>query len=114
MNDDHLRRAIVCLAGTPCGVIEELSNGGTRFTYDSEHLAHADAQPVSLTMPLRVEPYTSDQLLPFFRNLLPEGWLLDISLMRLKVARDDPFGLLLATCRDCIGNCEILPTEEER
>lgn len=114
MNDDHLRRAIVRLAGTRCGVIEELPNGGSRFTYDPDHLERRDAQPVSLTMPLRAEPYSSDQLLPFFRNLLPEGWLLDISLTRLKVARDDPFGLLLATCRDCIGNCEVVPAEEER
>jgi serine/threonine-protein kinase HipA len=74
-------------------------------------LAREGAFPVSLTMPLRAEPYTSTRLLPFFLNLLPEGWLLDISLARLKVARDDAFGLLLATCRDCVGECEVVPAE---
>ena len=114
MNTAQPRRAIVSLAGTRCGVLEELPGGGSRFTYDTEHLAHAQAHPVSLTMPLRPEPYESNQLLPYFLNLLPEGWLLDISLTRLKIARDDPFGLLLATCRDCIGTCEITPAEDAR
>lgn len=100
------------LSGTRCGVLDELASGATRFTYDPEHLQRADARPVSRTMPLREEPYEASGLLPFFRNLLPEGWLLDLSLARLKVARDDAFGLLLATCRDCIGECEILPEGE--
>lgn len=109
---NHLgRRGIVRLSGVRCGMLEELPDGGTKFTYDPEHLTRPDARPVSLTMPLRAEPYSASTLLPFFRNLLPEGWLLDISLARLKVARDDAFGLLLATCRDCIGECEILPAD---
>ena len=102
------RRAIVLLDGQPVGVIEE--NGtGTSFRYDAAWLARPDAQPVSLTMPLRSEPYTSPALLPFFENLLPEGWLLELSTLKLRIPRDDAFGLLLATCRDCIGSVEIVP-----
>lgn len=107
----ELRRAIVCLAGRRCGIIAEADDGGTSFTYDTAWLASPGARAISLTMPLRVEPYTARTLLPFFANLLPEGWLLDVSLARLKVARDDAFGLLLATCRDCMGEVEILPPE---
>jgi serine/threonine-protein kinase HipA len=106
------RRAIVRLSGVRCGLLEELPGGGTRFTYDQDHLTRAGARPVSLTMPLGAAPFTADTLLPFFRNLLPEGWLLDLSLARLKVARDDAFGLLLATCRDCAGECEVVPEVE--
>jgi serine/threonine-protein kinase HipA len=59
---------------------------------------------------VRAEPYeTRWTLHPFFLNLLPEGWLLDISVAKLKVSKDDPFGLLLATCRDCMGAVEIVP-----
>lgn len=106
------RRAIISLSGQRCGVLEETSNGGSRFTYDESWLQHRDARPVSLTMPLSSEPYEEKNLLAYFRNLLPEGWLLDISLPRLKVARDDGFGLLLATCRDCIGEVEVVPPKE--
>ncbi|MFM7866737.1 MAG: HipA N-terminal domain-containing protein, partial [Planctomycetaceae bacterium] len=68
-----------------------------------------DAQPVSLTMPLRSEPYTHMGLHPFFENLLPEGWLLEVTSRKLKVSKDDLFGLLVATCADCVGAVEIFP-----
>lgn len=109
MTDSVTRTAVVQLSGRRCGVLEQLASGRTRFRYDSEWLARRDARPVSQTLPLRAEPYEAAALLPFFANLLPEGWLLDVSLARLKIARDDAFGLLLATCRDCMGEVEIVP-----
>lgn len=111
MTDAVLRTAVVQLSGRRCGVLEQSADGGTRFRYDHEWLARRDARPVSQTMPLRTEPYEASVLLPFFANLLPEGWLLDIALAKLKIARDDAFGLLLATCRDCMGEVEIVPAE---
>lgn len=109
MSRSQQRRAVVQLSGQRCGVLEELPGGGSRFSYDSEWLAISNARPVSLTMPLRDEPYEAPGLLPFFSNLLPEGWLFDVSLASLKIARDDAFGLLLATCHDCMGEVEVLP-----
>jgi serine/threonine-protein kinase HipA len=95
--------------GQRAGVIEE-ADGGTRFTYDPAWLARSDAVPISLTMPLRAEPYEQHRsLLPFFENLLPEGWLLEIATTKLKIPKDDAFGLLLATCADCLGAVEIVP-----
>ncbi|MDO8349352.1 MAG: HipA N-terminal domain-containing protein [Planctomycetota bacterium] len=111
MSSAALRTASVQLSGRRCGVLEELPGGRTRFTYDAAWLADRSSRPVSLTMPLRTEPYEAPGLLPFFANLLSEGWLLDVSLARLKIARDDAFGLLLATCRDCMGDVEVVPTE---
>ena len=100
------RRGVVSLAGNRVGVIEE-TDGGTRFTYDSAWLSSPGALPISLTLPLRAEPYESRGLHPFFENLLPEGWLLEISTAKLKISKDDAFGLLLATCADCIGAVEV-------
>ena len=84
------------------GTIEE-DAGQTVFTYSPEWLAQPDAVPVSLTLPLRDEPYVSQGLHPFFENLLPEGWLLDVTTKKLKISKDDPFGLLLATCGTAWG-----------
>ena len=81
--------------------------------YSPEWLQRKDAVPVSLTLPLRPEPYLSKRLHPFFENLLPEGWLLEVSSKKLKISKDDAFGLLLATCRDCIGAVEIEPIDLE-
>lgn len=101
------RRGEVRLAGEPVGTIEELE-GDVGFTYSREWLERADAVPISVTLPLRREPYISKGLHPFFENLLPEGWLLEISSKTLKISKDDSFGLLLATCGDCVGAVEVI------
>ncbi len=102
----------VKLAGKMVGTIEEVGTE-TRFTYSPDWLAREDAVPVSVTLPLREEPYVSKGLHLFFENLLPEGWLLEVTSKRLKISKDDPFGLLLATCSDCIGAVEIEPLHTE-
>src|SRR5688572_11397997 len=105
------RMASVRLSGTPIGTIEE-EEGETKFTYLPEWLGRRDARPVSLTLPLREEPYFSKGLHPFFENLLPEGWLLNVTSKKLKISKSDEFGILLATCADCIGDVEIEPISE--
>lgn len=105
------RRGIIQLSGERVGVLEE-TESGTRFTYDRAWLARDDALPISLTLPLRDEPYESRGLHPFFENLLPEGWLLELSTSKLKISKDDAFGLLLATCGDCIGAVEVRPSRD--
>jgi serine/threonine-protein kinase HipA len=110
-NDDDrrwARRGIVSLNGQRAGLIEETPSG-TRFTYDTEWLARPDASPVSVTLPLRAEPYDAPELHPFFENLLPEGWYLEIVSKKLKIDKSDAFGLLLGTCGDCIGAVEVQP-----
>jgi HipA-like protein len=104
------RKGSVKLSGRPVGVIEE-ANGQTTFTYSPEWLRTPGAVPVSLTLPLREEPYVSHGLHPFFENLLPEGWLLEVTSKKLRISKEDPFGLLLATCSDCIGAVEITPID---
>jgi HipA-like protein len=100
------RKGRVKLSGQHVGVIEEM-NDQTTFTYSPEWLRKQGAVPVSLTLPLREEPYMSTGLHPFFENLLPEGWLLEVASKKLKISKDDAFGLLLNTCSDCIGAVEI-------
>jgi len=100
----------VKLGGLVVGILEEDARQ-TVFTYSPDWLDRQDAVPVSLTLPLRDEPYVSQGLHPFFENLLPEGWLLDVTSKKLKISKDDPFGLLLATCGDCVGAVEIEPLD---
>ncbi|MGQ0504104.1 MAG: HipA N-terminal domain-containing protein [Myxococcaceae bacterium] len=107
----RLRKGVVRLDGHPVGTLEELE-AGVRFSYASNWLARAEAVPVSLTLPLRAEPYDTPGLHTFFENLLPEGWLLELSTAKLKISKDDAMGLLLATCADCVGAVEIIALDE--
>jgi len=106
------RSAIVCLDGQRVGMLTELDRSVT-FQYDKEWLNQQEAVPVSLTLPLRSEPYVTEGLHPFFENLLPEGWLLELATKKLKISKDDAFGILLATCADCIGAVEIVAEKED-
>ena len=100
------RKAQVFVNNTYAGLLEE-TDAGYSFAYAPTYLSASDAIPASLTLPLRDTPYTSPTLFPFFDGLIPEGWLLDIAVHNWKISENDRFGLLLMTCRDCIGNVSI-------
>lgn len=57
---------------------------------------------------LRGEKYESRYLFPFFDGLIPEGWLLDVTIQNWKLDGKDRFGLLLIACKDCIGDVHII------
>jgi serine/threonine-protein kinase HipA len=107
-----MRRGKVFYKDEPVGIIQEDSNG-VSFTYDKNYLKSENAKPVSLTMPLREEPYTDKVMLPFFDNLIPEGWLLEIAEQNWKINPRDRMGLLLAFCKDTIGAVSIVREENE-
>lgn len=92
------------------GIIEERDDVFA-FVYDPGYLESPAAQPVSLTLPLRAEPYTSKTFPPFFDGLLPEGWLLDIAVRHWKLDPRDRMGLLLSVCEDCIGAVHVVARE---
>lgn len=85
---------------------------GYGFQYDSAYLRSANPTPVSLTLPLRQEPYESNTMLPFFDGLIPEGWLLEITIKNWKANPADRMGLLLVACKDCIGAVSIERIEQ--
>lgn len=73
------------------------------FAYDPSY----DGPPISLTMPVRQEPYTFDQFPPFFDGLLPEGMQLEGLLKQKKIDRDDKFSQLLAVGADTVGAVSV-------
>ena len=101
-----LRQAGVYVRDRFAGLIQE-TDEGYRFTYDPAYLASEKPTAVSLTMPLRAEPYTSRTLFPFFDGLIPEGWLLGVVSRNWKIYQNDRFGLLAVACHDCIGSVSI-------
>lgn len=106
------RRAEVRLDGEPVGLLEETETG-TQFLYDPAYLRKSDAVPLSPTLPVQGGQFASLGLLPFFDNLLPEGWLLDLASQQHHIDRSDGMGLLLHTGIDCIGAVEIIALGED-
>ncbi len=107
------RHAVVRIDGERVGTLTEAGRE-VSFAYEARWIGRGDAKPVSLTLPLRSDPYVTVGLHPFFENLLPEGWLLEIATSKLKISKDDAFGLLVATCADCVGDVEIVTDDEHQ
>ena len=101
-----LRSGKVYVQNIYAGKICETEDG-YEFCYDTEYLSMENAVPVSLTLPLCADAYKSNTLFPFFDGLIPEGWLLGVVERNWKIDGKDRFGLLLAACRDCIGDVFI-------
>jgi serine/threonine-protein kinase HipA len=104
------RSGRVLLRDREAGVVWQ-DEDGYGFEYTADYLKSKGAIPVSLTLPLRKEPYKSDTMIPFFDGLIPEGWLLDITVKNWKANPNDRMGLLLFACKDCIGAVSIEPIE---
>lgn len=104
------RRGKVCVESEWAGLLEE-TESGYRFTYRPDYLVSPEPMAVSLSLPLRSEPYASKVMFPFFDGLIPEGWLLAIAQKTWKVDARDRMGLILACCADCIGNVSVVPED---
>jgi serine/threonine-protein kinase HipA len=81
--------------------------------YDQSWLGTEHATPVSLSLPLREDPYKGESVVAVFENLLPDS---DILRKRVaeKVGADgtDAYSLLSEIGRDCIGALQFLPDDD--
>ena len=109
MSQEQPRRAIVKYKNRIAGSLSETATG-YQFTYDPAYLR--TGQPISISLPLREEPYESRELFSFFRGLLPEGWYLAIVSATAKIDAQNAFGILLATTSDTIGAVTVHKVEE--
>lgn len=110
-NKPFIKRGIVFHRNIKAGVLEKTEEG-FRFQYLQEYLDSTDAEAISLTLPLRVEPFESKKMFPYFLGLIAEGWLLDLTSRTLKIAPENVFDLLLNCSKDCIGATSIYPEDE--
>jgi serine/threonine-protein kinase HipA len=85
---------------------------GYAFTYDNNYLKSDNSNAISLTLPLRAEPYRSKTIIPFFDGLIPEGWALETAVKNMEINTRDRMAILLAVCQDCTGAVSIVPLNE--
>lgn len=103
-----MARLAVWLSDKLIGVLEQDVSGRMSFTYSSFK------SPVSLSMPLREEPYDDTTCEAFFGGLLPESdTARQLIGKRFGVNGRNSFSLLRAIGRECAGAISILPEGEE-
>ncbi len=95
------------------GILREEPGSRVSFTYDLDYLERKNARPLSVTLPLQKENFISEAgLLPYFDNLVAEGWLENAQKRLLGQRLASRFELLLAFGWDCIGAVSIRDPEK--
>ena len=89
--------------GVRAGTLREDDDGTFSFGYEAGYAG----PPVSLTMPVRSEPYIYTRFPPFFEGLLPEGYQLEALLKKAKLDRHDDFGQLVQVGAELVGSVTI-------
>ncbi|MFD0986302.1 type II toxin-antitoxin system HipA family toxin [Methyloligella solikamskensis] len=92
------------------GELSKDAEGMVGFSYDEAWLARAYAPPVSISLPLREEPYTDAPVLALFANLLPDSQThCDQIADRVGAAGADTYSLFAEIGGDCAGALHIVP-----
>ncbi|HEX6455269.1 MAG TPA: type II toxin-antitoxin system HipA family toxin [Solirubrobacterales bacterium] len=89
------------------GLLERVDGAGLRFTYKSAWLAGAET-PISLSLPLREEPYQDAECRPFFKGLLPEGEFLRSIARTFHISAENPFTVLQEIGGECAGAVSLV------
>ena len=98
--------------GRLVGQLTQDKHGELGFAYALEWLSDEAAQPLSASLPKRVEPFSRRECRPFFGGLLPEESQRDAAAQALGVSRANDFALLDRLGGDVAGALQLLPPGE--
>lgn len=91
------------------GQLRRETSGAIIFQYDQSWLEWQPALPVSLSLPLREQPYIGAPVLAVFENLLPDNDSLRRQIAaRARAEGIDAYSLLGAIGHDCVGALQFL------
>ncbi|WP_431474585.1 HipA N-terminal domain-containing protein [Marinobacter sp. KM021] len=101
-------KAIVYMHDLVAGHLERSGNQ-VIFQYDEQYLPLG--KPLSISLPLRSEPYRSNGLPAYFSGLCSEGWLRRVQAFQQGIDPDDSFLLLINNGKDLAGAITIEPID---
>lgn len=110
----HTQRLNIWLNGTPVGYWDARP-GQHSLTYFEEWLSDEDSRPLSLSLPFKPnnEPYRGALVQNYFDNLLPDSVSIRHRIAQhFKTDGIEPYQLLAAVGRDCVGAIQLLPEDE--
>jgi serine/threonine-protein kinase HipA len=94
------------------GRLERLPGAKLRFAYEADWAENGHT-PLSLSLPLRTDPYDDDECRPFFSGLLPEGEFLKAIARRFHVSAGNAFAVLAEIGGECAGAVSLASEGED-
>lgn len=107
------RELAVHLHGQPVGWLSQDEHGDMAFRYGEAWLVAPDARPVSLSLPLRSEPFPHRECRGYFAGILPEGGAREAVARAMGVSPRNDYALLEAIGGECAGAVSLLPPGDE-
>lgn len=99
----------VYMNGYRVGTFAKATSGAHHFQYHESWLAQPGSRPISLSMPLRHQPYRGDEAYNFFDNLLPDNTeVRNRVVARYQAASTQPFDLLSCIGQDSVGALQLV------
>lgn len=102
---EKTKKLIVCLFNTKVGVLTE-KDGRLSFQYDQT----TNVSPISVSMPVKEEPYNNNDTQKFFANLLPEGDPRE-KIAKFYNIKENLFPMLNAIGGECAGAISLYSEE---
>lgn len=110
-----LRSLAIWMNGERVGQWQHM-RGKDVLTYDASWLSHAQGRPLSLSLPFLPgnAPHSGPLVTSYFDNLLPDSEAIRRRIAaRYQTSGLEPFALLSAIGRDCVGAIQLLPEGEQ-
>ena len=101
----------VYLHETMAGSLSQEGDGTLTFAYALEYLAAQDASAISISMPLREEPFADRTARPYFSGLLPDERARQRLASSLGLSEGNAFGLLEIIGGECAGALSLFPPD---
>ena len=99
----------VWLLGKLVGELRQDDSGQLRFRYEEGWVASPDAIPLSVSLPLRAEPFSQKLARPFFAGLLPEEANRALIAKSFGISKNNDFALLDRIGGECAGAVSLMP-----
>lgn len=103
----------VWMNGERVGTWTAAPRTGDSFSYDESWFASPNLRPLSLSLPLvrGTDPFRGPVVQAYFANLLPDSRTILDRVARRYGVSTEPFALLSAIGRDCVGAVQLLPVD---
>jgi serine/threonine-protein kinase HipA len=112
----HTRALDVWANGILIGRWKIPIRGPMSFTYDAHWVESDEGRPLSLSLPIALDApiVTGERVANYFENLLPDSDLIRRRIQtKFAVASREPFALLAAIGKDCVGAVQLLEPGQE-
>ncbi|MEZ5644274.1 MAG: HipA N-terminal domain-containing protein [Burkholderiaceae bacterium] len=111
----HSRSLSIWTNGVRVGRWTISARGETELQYDADWLVADMGRPLSLSLPFNLQnlPVKGEKVANYFDNLLPDSDAIRRRVAeRFRTGSSEPFDLLKAIGRDCVGAVQILDEDE--